>query len=52
LIGISVSAPDAAHALRLEHAQQARLHLERHFRDLVQQQRAVVRTLEYTGVHA
>ena len=39
-------AADAIQSLGFEHAQQARLQIERHFRDLVEQQRAAVRALE------
>ena len=47
-------AADAAQSLGFEHAQQARLQIERHFGDLVEQQGPAVRALEdsFTRAHA
>jgi hypothetical protein len=45
-------AADAREASRLQHAQQAHLHLGRHLGDLVEEERAALGALEAAAVHA
>jgi len=44
--------PDPVEFFRLQYAQQARLHVERHFDHFVEQQRSALSPLEYAGVGA